>query len=207
MPSKPSRSYCSPVRDKQAALTRDRVLTAAQALFETKGYDATGIAAIAKKAKVSEPTVFAVFGSKEKILQALLDRTLYGPEHDGITERVRSIDDPVERLKAVAAIARQVNDAEKSVNTLFQGLSAISSEMATLHRDGEARRYVKQEKIIGYAFDAGRIRRGLSQSEARDILWTLTSREVYRKLVLERGWASSRYEAWLADSIESALAK
>lgn len=36
---------------------------------------------------------------------------------------------------------------------------------------------------------------------AKEVLWTLTSYDVHRRLVVERKWSADRYEQWLADSL------
>lgn len=41
--------------------------------------------------------------------------------------------------------------------------------------------------------------------EATDIHWALSSPEVYRLLVRERGWSPVRYEAWLANAATTLL--
>jgi len=50
------------------AETRQRVLAAANMLFATKGYGATGTADIAREADVSEGSIFYHFGSKRNLL-------------------------------------------------------------------------------------------------------------------------------------------
>jgi hypothetical protein len=45
----------------------------------------------------------------------------------------------------------------------------------------------------------------MSVDEARDVLWTLNSHEVYRMLVEDRGWSQKRYRNWLARMLASAL--
>ena len=40
---------------------------------------------------------------------------------------------------------------------------------------------------------------------ARDILWTLTSYDIHRRLVVERNWTSDRYEQWLGDTLVATL--
>jgi hypothetical protein len=47
----------------------------------------------------------------------------------------------------------------------------------------------------------GLLRSGLNRDDARAILWTLTSREIFRMLVRERGWTGDQYEAWLREVI------
>jgi hypothetical protein len=36
-------------------------------------------------------------------------------------------------------------------------------------------------------------------------MWMLTGRDLYRMLVLERGWSSDDYEAWLASALIALL--
>ena len=53
------------------AETRSRVLAAANMLFSTKGFAATGTADIAREADVSEGSIFYHFGSKQNLLGEL----------------------------------------------------------------------------------------------------------------------------------------
>jgi hypothetical protein len=53
--------------------------------------------------------------------------------------------------------------------------------------------------------DDGHLRPGVSPREARDVLWTYNSAELFQLLVLERGWSPKRYGRWVADAMTSAL--
>jgi prophage antirepressor-like protein len=53
--------------------------------------------------------------------------------------------------------------------------------------------------------DAGRLQPEFDYTTARDIFWMLTSRDIYRMLVRERGWSSQKYQDWLANSLVRAL--
>ena len=64
------------VRRYDPVETRQRVLEAANRLFTTKGFVATGTADIARDADVSEGSIFYHFGSKKKLLEEL--GRLYG---------------------------------------------------------------------------------------------------------------------------------
>ncbi|HEY0628938.1 MAG TPA: hypothetical protein VGD23_06380 [Sphingomicrobium sp.] len=48
-------------------------------------------------------------------------------------------------------------------------------------------------------------RRGLALDEARRIMWALTSRDLYRMMVVEGGCAPQRYEDWLAQTQVASL--
>jgi hypothetical protein len=46
-----------------------------------------------------------------------------------------------------------------------------------------------------------------TRERAHDILWTLTSQDIHRRLVVERKWSSDRYEQWLDDTLVLTLLK
>ena len=60
-------------------------------------------------------------------------------------------------------------------------------------------------RFAQHLLETGALRPDVSLDEARDVLWTLNSHEVYRMLVRERGWSQKRYRAWLAGMLASAL--
>jgi hypothetical protein len=62
-----------------------------------------------------------------------------------------------------------------------------------------------QRDRIDALYQSGRARKGLDRSAAGSILWMLTSRDVYRKLVHEGGWSPDRFEAWLKQTLVEAL--
>src|SRR5881397_2851051 len=59
-------------QNKQAI--RERIVTAALALFQVKGFDATTTKAIARKARIAEGTVFNYFPTKEDIALYFLEQ-------------------------------------------------------------------------------------------------------------------------------------
>src|SRR5690348_13433861 len=67
-----ARTYNSPTRQAQAGATRVAILDAARQVFAESGYAAATIEAVAAAAQVSVPTVYAVFGSKPRLLAALV---------------------------------------------------------------------------------------------------------------------------------------
>jgi hypothetical protein len=52
----------------------------------------------------------------------------------------------------------------------------------------------RQAPVIEHIVGAGALRGGLDRIGANDILWALTSHDLYRMLVRERAWAPDRYE-------------
>jgi hypothetical protein len=45
------------------------------------------------------------------------------------------------------------------------------------------------------------LRDGYDEDMLTDVLWSIGTPMVYRKLVRERGWSPERYERWAADTL------
>jgi AcrR family transcriptional regulator len=202
-----TRKYTSSIRQQQAAATRAAIADAARKLIFSKGYESARIDAIAREAGVAAQTVYAVFGSKQAILAELLDRDSFGARYQELIREVQVTTNPEAKLRFPAKIARQIHDAQSSTFDRFAGAGVLAPDLASLRTERECGRYEAQKKIITFVQQAGRLKPGLTETEARDILWTLTSRDVYRMLVKDRGWTSQAYEDWLADAIVAALLK
>ena len=73
--------------------TEERILEAATHLFALKGYDATGVDEIAKRANVSKPLIYYYFKSKKNILEELIKRYVksYFPEKEEYIQNITSI--------------------------------------------------------------------------------------------------------------------
>ena len=52
---------------------------------------------------------------------------------------------------------------------------------------------------------SGRLRAGISPSEAVAVIWALSGPDQYTQLVFERGWPPTRYEEWLGDALVNTL--
>lgn len=201
----PRRPYASKQREDAAAATRARVLTEAKALFEAKGIDAVTIAAIAGAAGVSASTVYGLFKSKEGVLQALMEAALFGDLYRSVLARFDTSADAVEQIAVTAAIARAIYEREAAELGPLRGVSAFSPALRALEQGLEDRRYALQEARIARLFAEGKARAGLSQTEARRVLWMYTSRDLYRMLVQDSGWSQDRYQAWLSQTLIEAL--
>jgi AcrR family transcriptional regulator len=199
------RPYRSPSRQKQASATQSRILEAARELFKEKGFDGTTIDAIATEAGVAAPTVYAAFKSKRGIFMALLDGARFGTEYQALISEVQATTDPRERLTLSARISRQIYEAEAAMLDLLRGASAVSPELAKLVGEREERRRASQLPLIKELDAAAALHPGLNIGTAADLMWTLTSREVYRLLVLECSWSPTQYEQWLKDALRREL--
>ena len=205
MPKIKKRLYKSLVRQRQAGDTRRRIVDATRQLLQSQGYAGMTIEAIAEGAEVSAQSVYAIFKSKTGILMELLDQSTFGADYEEAVRQALSASDPESRLRLAAPIARQIHDAQSATFDLLRGSGVVAPELAKLEQERECLRYERQERMIMSLRDAGRLLAELTYSTARDILWMLTGRDVYRMLVRERKWSSQKYQDWLADTLVRSL--
>ena len=202
-----ARGYHSPLREAQAVATRTRILGAARAVFGREGYAATSIDRIAVEAGVSPRTIFGAFGSKSGILWALREAALYRDEQPGeggvlpglgtiLEER-----DPRAQLRQYAALARVLHDRSWDVLEIERDAAGADPEVAARRREAWRRQYETTMRLARSIARPGPLRRGLTTKEAGELILTLGGHDAYKRLVVDCGWTSDRYEHWLGEAL------
>jgi len=85
-------------RDRAAALTQRRILAVVERLLEAGGEDAVSIREVCVRARVTPPTIYHHFGSKDALVDCVIDRCFAGFDRSMTAHRMP--DDPVEALRA-----------------------------------------------------------------------------------------------------------
>ena len=208
---KPKRPYDSSLRKQQANQTRMRILDAAQSLFAARGYPVSTVEAIAAASGVAVDTVYAAFGSKRGVLQALLNMRVGGDEAElDLLDRagpqaVRREPDQKAQLAAFAADVSAIVERARPVDDIVRGAAAVDADIAAFRSETEAYRYRNMRQFISWLAAKGPLAHGLTEDDAAAIVWTITSPEVHGKLRVARGWSAERYAAWLAQSLARIL--
>jgi TetR/AcrR family transcriptional regulator len=102
------------VNKRDPVATREAVLAAAERLFADQGYEPTSMQQIGDAAGVSRGTPGYLFGSKEELYRAVLDR---------VVDRAKSA---VE--SAVVGAATDGNDAARALRSFVEGFLAFLAE-------------------------------------------------------------------------------
>jgi AcrR family transcriptional regulator len=192
------RPYRSPMRQRQAEETRQRILAVARDLLTTQGYVGMTMEAIAEAAEVSPKTVAAVVGSKREILAAIVNPEAFEAPVQELLSQLRTGQEPGQRVKLVVLISRRVYESLRTEFELLRTAGVVDPELADLARRIEARRRQNQSYLISDLHERRALRHNLSLEEALDILWSLTGYDLYRMLVIECRWEAQRYESWLS---------
>lgn len=190
-------------RQRQAAETRARVVAAARELFAEKGYAGTTIASIAQKAGVAVPTVYDAFGSKRGILEAARLTMLADSHIPELMAQAKSEPDARRKLDLAARWIRLQMETSSDVIRAFREASRSDAEVAANHR----RILDSRSRVMQGFIDtmAASLAPGMSVRAATDLLWTFSNEELYRELVVERGWSADRFETWLAATLRAQL--
>ena len=188
-------------------LARRAVVDSARALFVDRGYAQTTIEAISERSDVPQATIYRLFSSKLGILRALLDISIVGDDEQvAVQDRpearaLMAEEDPRTLLSGVAGICRDINARAGTVYQILVGAAGSDPEAAPLLADYTRKRSQGQGQIARVLARAGKLRPELKERNAADIIHALMSPEVYRLLVVDRGWKPERYEQWLRTTL------
>jgi AcrR family transcriptional regulator len=187
------------------------VLEAARRLFLEQGYAATTVAAIAADAGVSVETVYKGFGSKPGLVKAVFDVSIAGDDdpvplmqRDRI-QRIRDEPDPRVQLRMYGEHLTDSSPRAVPVQLLVRDAAASDPGAAGVWAEMLAERLTGMTHFASELHEHGNLRPDLSLDDARDILWTYNSAELYELLVIHRGWNPDRYGRWVAEALIAAL--
>jgi AcrR family transcriptional regulator len=187
------------------------VIQAARELFLQRGFAATTMPAVASAAGVSVQTVYKAFGNKTGLAKAVFDVAIAGDDEPvpvlqrASLGRVRDEPDPHAKLRLYGEFLAEVAPRHVPVQLVIRDAAAADADARTVWAELQAERLEGMTLFAQALHDEGHLRRGLSAAEARDVLWTLNSAELFQLLVLERSWSPERYGRWVADALIAAL--
>lgn len=207
----PRRRYDASGRRARAIRTREEIVDAARRLFEQGGYAQTTIGDVARAAAVSPETIYKSFGSKPALLRAVVSAAIRGDTADTPLRRRPQIDairdepDPRRQFELYGRLLADVNPRLAPLVRVMREAAPGDPEIAAaLERLYDDRLHGMAE-FAGLLARRGTLRAGVSRRQARDVLWTLNSPELFELLVLQRSWSARRYGQWVAAQLASAL--
>jgi AcrR family transcriptional regulator len=208
---KRTRPYDSTRRQEQARQTRAAILDAAGTLFRERGYARTTVAAVAEAADVSVETVYKAFGNKARLLKGVFDVAIVGDHapvpmlQRELVQRIEAAPDPRRKFEMYGDHLAQAGPRAGPVQLLVRAAAAGDPEVAAVWDQMSSERLYGLTEFARHLYEGEYLRAGVTLEEARDVLWTYNSVELYDLLVLQRGWIPERYGAWVARALASAL--
>lgn len=175
------RPYRQRLRAESSALTRRRIIEAARQVLTTRPLHGFNISEVAEVARVVRSTIYTVFGSREGLLRAVAQDM----SERGGWERMReAFRDP----DAWQAIRRNIEEgtrmaaSEHRVALAITILAAVDPDAAVVAAEMDQARVWGLRDLARRLGEQGYLRPELSQEEAVDILWALTSWNTFDQL-------------------------
>ena len=127
------------LRAEQAAQTRQRILDAAEQVFEEQGFAGTRIEDVAVRARVAVPTVYKIFVNKANLLVGAVNRAIAGgnaavDQQAWFTEQLDEAD-PARQLHLIARNARRMYERAGHLVNVLRGDAYIDSDAVFAVRD------------------------------------------------------------------------
>lgn len=205
------RSYDASRRQEQARQNRRAVLDAAHRRFVAEGYAATTVAAVAADAGVSVETVYKSVGKKPELAKAVFDVAVVGDDEAiPLMERefvARNIaePDPRRKLEDYGEHLAEVAPRVSPILLVIRDAAASDAGAAEVWEQLQAERLTGMTAFAAHLDEGGHLRAGVTRDDARDVLWTHNSVELWDLLVRQRGWADERFGAWIGQQLVAAL--
>lgn len=208
------RPYDNRARADQARRNRRRIVDAAHGLLLAQGYRAATMAAVAREAGMSVETVYKAFKTKAALVKETYDVVLAGDDElVPFAERpeIQALiadPDPANKLRRYAAVTRAMGERiGPLVSVLLAGArSGGDPDLEAFAATTDRERLAGVSALVGHLAESGALRPGLPRDRARDAIWALISPDLYRLLVVDRGWSHTAYEHWLGDTLIATIA-
>jgi TetR/AcrR family transcriptional regulator, regulator of cefoperazone and chloramphenicol sensitivity len=187
--------YESPIRREQAEMTRSRIIDAARTLFLKRGYARTSLKQIAAEAGVSDQTIYAVFGKKPGLLQAIMDEMdLAAGVEQSMADIAAAHGDPERQLVHFVAYDRRLFEREGDNLLIMRNAGSSEPELAETLRSARERGRQVHLRIFSIWEAEGQLVESLNAGTAADLYHAVSSMDSFDYLVHERGWTADDWE-------------
>ena len=171
--------------EPRTANRRQHIISAAREVFLRYGLARTTMGDIAQNAGVSRPTLYAAFGDKGVIYQAVLDtmveELILGiraglPEHDTLEQKLRFActtwaTDGFERIRAYPDSRDLIDIGRPAIAEAYKAFGDLLAEILTDAGAGSSS-YISDTSVMMYAAIHG----FQEAAEDRDALWRMIAR-------------------------------
>lgn len=205
------RSEAGRRREDRARHTREVIVATARDLFLGRGYVATTMEAIARAAGVSPATVYQAFGTKQAILERVLDVNIAG-DTDAVpvlerewVSRARKESDARKRLAIVVRGAARVAARTSAIKEVMRDAAATDPAAAAMVEQDTTRRRATQRTLVDVIIGDAPLRPGVDRAAAAATFFAIVNSDTYRHLVGHLGWSANRWTAWLTAVLERQL--
>jgi AcrR family transcriptional regulator len=202
-----TRKYDSTRRQALARQTRLQIAQAARDLFLQRGYGGTTIEAISEKAAVAPETIYATFKKKRNVLSFVFDIAIGGDDEDiHLLDRPdpQAVLNETDQHRQLTLFANDITEILHRAAPVFEILRVAAKtelEIAELVERLLRERLVNMSMVAKSVAANGPLRDGLNRARAAEIIWSMTSPELYLLTTRDLKWTDEQFSEWLMDTL------
>jgi AcrR family transcriptional regulator len=201
----PTRRYEQRARAEEADRTRRRIVDAALERLRDAPAEPVSMERIASMAGVARSTVYAIFGSRAGLFDAVGVELRSRGGYDRLVQASHDEDARAALRGGIRAASEMLAASRDSYRTLHSMARLDPAAVGgSVHR-WEEERARAMARIAAQLHEQGHLRDGISVQEADDILWVITSFESFDLLYSGRGLPLDTVVERLTETAERAL--
>ncbi len=200
-----TRSYEQRARADEARRTRMRILEAVFTRLREAPAEPVAIDRVARMAGVARSTVYAIFGSRAGLFDAV-GRELAARSGYAALVDAKHQPDARDHLRAGLRAASEMYAANRDIYRALRSMAQLDQEaVGGVVARMDAERAAGLARLARRLSEQGALRQGLRVRDAEHVLWMVTSFESFDALYAGRGLGVNRVVTMLIEIAERAL--
>ena len=180
------RQYRLGKRAETVEQTRERIIDATRELLAREGYPQASVEEVARVADVARATVYYQFGSKKRLIEAVVQDIQQRAGQEAVVDAVEVVD-PVDALRQAFVMGSRFWAAERPLVHKLTALAAVDADVRRILAAVERDRLPLLARLVERLAGGQRLVRSYSTEEALHVLWMLSSFEAFDQLFTGRG--------------------
>lgn len=200
-----TRHYEQRARAEEAARTRMRVIEAVFEDLRESPAEPVAVGRIARLARVARSTVYAIFGSRSGLFDAVGRELGVRSGYEMLVD-AKHQPDPRDHLRAGFRAATEMLAANRDIYRALRSMAQLDEEaVGGVVRRMDEERAAGMRRLAGRLAERGVLRKDLSVKDAEHILMMLSSFESFDVLYTGRGLSTKRTSELLIETAERTL--
>jgi len=180
------RAYRQSLRAELAMETRQRILEVTRECFARVPIENVSLEDVAARARVARSTIYKAFGSRQGLMVALAEDLLRRGGFDQLGRAFRNPDPRIALESSLREGARLYGE-QHAVSRAIMTLAALDPDVAHAAARFEYGRKEGMADLARRLKAKGALRAGVTEQEAADVLWVVTSLDTFSQLYQGRG--------------------
>ena len=200
-----TRTYVQRARAEEAERTRMRIIEAVFERLREAPAERISIDRVARMAGVARSTVYAVFGSRSGLFDAVARELASRSGYERLLDAKHQAD-ARDHLRAGFRAGTEMFAANRDIYRALRSMAQLDPEgVGGAVRRIDDERSAGMARLVGRLADQGVLRSDLGAKDAEHVLWMLTSFESFDALYTDRGQSVGRTADALIDTAERAV--